>query len=434
MAWSTATQSPSGDAGGGNCLSLSGGSPNQNFQACCRRAPAGKGSVDGVEYSYTCGKWRASSVASPPITNSARECAKLCTDADCAATSWASNGKCYFAKSGGAIGSASTMIMLERTGQTVQEPVPKPAGGCGEVADAAKTQCEQEKAASAQNSKAQCDQEKSSLANSAKNQCEQEKTASTQNNKAQCEQEKTSLADSARNQCEQEKTASAQNNKKQCEQEKSFLADNTKRQAEAQCQSQQEASKAQCEQEKNTLADNAKKQAEAQCQSEKATQAAAFETEKQKQQAALDELNQKLKARDATASSITPSASSSSSSTGANSPENKVLLEEISGQPAVELCLNSKYHAKKFLLEVQPGVTHEYMILCETWFTTEVDYDWFTKTWDCRPENLIEIIRTEHLEHQRTHQGSDKGYLLRIQDTKPKGICYTGWTSATGEL
>src|SRR5436305_1413017 len=89
----------SNDDSGGNCLAISSGSVNAVFEKCCPTATSsGKGSMDGIMFTYTCGLYTLPNHPAKATAN-ARECAKLCAaDPTCPAASW-DMGKCYLVKS-----------------------------------------------------------------------------------------------------------------------------------------------------------------------------------------------------------------------------------------------------------------------------------------------------------------------------------------------
>lgn len=254
-AWATTTQAPSG----GNCLSLSGGTPREVYKACCGQTKSDKGFVDGVEFSYTCDTWATPYNKTPVKANSARECAKLCSaaGADCSASSWQAAGQCNFIASDSySPKGMQSILLLEKTSKLVSEPESGPAGGCGAAADAAGMQCEKDAAVKCQSEKeidkAQCEQEKTALADNTKKQAE----AQFQNDKSQLVEQ----INDAQAECKLEKDAASS----KCATEK----DQLRQQGEAQCKSEKDAASSQCANEKHRLQKQTD-DARSQCQAEK---------------------------------------------------------------------------------------------------------------------------------------------------------------------
>ncbi|KAH7305191.1 hypothetical protein B0I35DRAFT_444144 [Stachybotrys elegans] len=336
------TQAPLA-AAGGNCLSLSGGRPNIIYDACCSQANSGKGSVDGVEFTYTCGTWAMPYKTTAVDAGSARECAQLCAAAgkDCPAASWASRGKCYFITAASYSSKpANSILLLEKTGQLVVEPEPTQPGGCGGLVDAAKTQCETDSTAK----------------------CEAKTKEQEEALRAECAEQVASV---------QSQCAGGQEN---CQAQISTALQG----AAAQCQSEKEAlvqsGKEQCEQEKTSLTDGAKKQ----CDADKAALTATFEAEKLSLQKALDEANQKLQAGGGTGGSETASPTS---------PENEALLQEISRENFSSIC--PKFAGKAFTTVDSQGYKHEWKLYCHSGVggasTPYVRYN-------CHTQNIIQLL------------------------------------------
>lgn len=173
---------------GGNCLTISNASLKASYDECCPSETAtGKGSVNSVEFTYSCGHW-ASPYNTAVTAANPHECAKLCAaSSTCPATSW-TRGKCYFATSQGyRIAQSGNFLLMEKTGEMVVGP--EPESGCGKQINDTRAQCEKETAA-------KCEVEKAAVGESVKTEY-QKKVDSSKTTcdaaKAQLEAEKQGL-------------------------------------------------------------------------------------------------------------------------------------------------------------------------------------------------------------------------------------------------
>ncbi|KAJ5960724.1 uncharacterized protein N7479_007874 [Penicillium vulpinum] len=383
-AWATTTQAPSG----GNCLSLSGGSPREVYKACCGQTKSDKGFVDGVEFSYTCETWAMPYNHTPVKVNSARECAKRCSDAgaDCPASSWQAGGNCYFITSDSySTNKMQSMLLLEKTSKLISEPESEPAGGCGAAADAAGMQCEKDAAVKCQSEKetdkAQCEQEKTALADNTKKQAE----ARFQNDKGQlekkindaqagcklekdaasskCATEKDQLrkqTDDARSECQAEKDNAVSNANSQCTTEK----DKLRHQGEAQCKSEKDAASSQCANEKDQL----RQQGEAQCKSEKDAASSQCANEKDRLQKQTDDAWSQCQAEKDNAVSNANSQCTSEKDklrlqAEGNLQQSKSQLEANKVLDTKNIC--PQYHLREFFLPTPDGGTSKWRVYCD---------------------------------------------------------------------
>lgn len=339
-AW--ATQTPIGTTSSPEkCLSISRGTAKVRYDACCSHgSTSGKGSVEGKEFTYTCAKFASPFNQSPLDAANPHECAKLCAaDAACPACSWTTLGKCYFAttESYGTL-STKNMLLIEKTGEVVEEP--EPSGECGTQIDAAKAECEKEKAALADDVKKQCEAEKlaeSSSCEATKAQLESEKSAQSaafEAAKVQLEAEKQTL-----------QKALDEANQKQALQETLDEA-NEKETLRKALEESRALQKALDEANEKQALQNALDQA-------KALQKALDEAnEKQALQKALDEANKKLK-------------ETGTESVSQTSVENEALVEELSRANFRSIC--PKFGGKTFITTDSSGYKYEWKVHCQRW-------------------------------------------------------------------
>ncbi|KAE8381829.1 hypothetical protein BDV26DRAFT_300771 [Aspergillus bertholletiae] len=301
-----AAQAPlSATSDGTNCLALSGNSPRAIFEACCSGGTtSGKGSVDGVEFTYSCEQWAAPYQKTPVSATSARECAQRCAaSAECPASLWSRGGDCFFITSASYNARPTKgLLLLEKTGHVVS--VSEPGHECDEAVDIGKAQCEKDAAT-------RCETKTAALTENAKAECAKQ-VALIQ---SQCETE-------ASERCKAEVAVAVQEKTSQCEQEKASLAESGRRQ----------------------------------CEAEKVDMCASCDAERLKLQKELDEANQKLKKLEAGASTGTSASSTS--------PENEALIQEISRENFASIC--PRFGGKTFITTDSQGYKHEWTLHCHT--------------------------------------------------------------------
>ncbi|RAH86035.1 hypothetical protein BO86DRAFT_138477 [Aspergillus japonicus CBS 114.51] len=406
-AW--ATQAPLGSAntGANQCLSMTGGAPHTNFDACCGSGSSGRGTVDGVEFTYTCGQWATPYATKPVNAASARECAQLCAaaGAQCPAAAWMSKGQCYFITSGAySVRPLKGILLLEKTGKLVagEEPT-EPEGGCDKAAEEAKTQCEKEAAERCEADKTrvgeqckadcakqvasvteQCNADKAKLEEEMNTKCRDQTAAAVQDQIAKCEKEKTDLGGSCDDlkkqgeaQCEKDKAAITEEAKKQCDADKTVITEDARKQCDADKSAITEDAKKQCDADKSAITEDAKKQ----CDADKSTLTSACDAEKDRLQKALDEANEKLK-------KLEGSGGGTSAST--TSPANEALLEEIARENFSTIC--PKFGGKTFITVDSKGYKHEWTLYCHTGVTGQSNPNY---NWSCHTQNIIQLLKEQ---------------------------------------
>ncbi|RAL13287.1 uncharacterized protein BO97DRAFT_46365 [Aspergillus homomorphus CBS 101889] len=395
-AWATNTTPQSPLTPPNTCLSLTGGSANTNFEACCSSSQkSGRGTVDGVEFTYTCQQWATPYAAKPVVAASARECAQLCAAAgkDCPAAAWMARGQCYTITAAGySVRPLKGILLLEKVGEVVtEEPVVGggggESGGCDEVkaeCEKVKTeqvaQCEKEKTALVESEKAQCVKEQTGQCDKVKTeqaaQCEKDKAALVESEKAQCDKVKTEQCDKMKTeqaaQCEKDKAALVESEKAQCAKEQTGQCDKMKTEQAAQCEKDKaalvESEKAQCAKEKTTLTEDAQKQCAA---------------EKEQLQKALDEANQKLK-------ELQTGGGGGDSAGSATSPTNEALVADIARENFSSIC--PKFAGKTFITVDKQGYKHEWMLYCHTGVSGASTPSY---NWSCHTQNIIQLLQEQ---------------------------------------
>ncbi|RAK78151.1 uncharacterized protein BO72DRAFT_458000 [Aspergillus fijiensis CBS 313.89] len=376
-AWATQAPLGSASAGANQCLSMTGGAPHTNFDACCGSSASGRGTVDGVEFTYTCGQWATPYATKPVTAASARECAQLCAaaGAQCPAAAWMSKGQCYFITSGAySVRPLKGILLLEKTGKLVagEEPT-EPEGGCDKAAEEAKTQCEKEAAE-------RCEADKTRIGEQCKADCAKQVASVTE----QCNAEKAKLEEQMNTKCRDQTAAAVQEQVAKCEKEKTDLGgscDDLKKQGEAQCEKDKTAitedAKKQCDADKTVITEDAKKQ----CDADKAALTSACDAEKDRLQKALDEANEKLKKLEG---------SGGGTGTSTTSPANEALLEEIARENFSTIC--PKFGGKTFITVDSKGYKHEWMLYCHTGVTGQSTPNY---NWSCHTQNIIQLLKEQ---------------------------------------
>ena len=384
-AW--ATQAPLGSASGNGCLSLSSGNHRTAYDTCCSGgSTSGKGSVNGVEFTYSCGKWATGSNKSPIKGVDARECAKHCAaDTDCFATSWTPRGQCFLVTTQGySTASGSNFLLIEKTGGIVDEP--EPESGCGKPVEAAKTQCEKDAAA-------RCEVEKAALSQAEKVECEKEITekcndaaVAVEASKAQCEQEKATLGHAAKAECDKriaETASAAETSNAQCEAQKAAVARIEKAECERRtaekCKthtsSAVEALKAQFERTKADIT----KDMENKCEVEKSNQAKEWEIAKAKLEAEKAKLQKALDALKVTGVGGTASHEHDGSDVAKR-------LAEVGPTPQYNIC--PQFGGREFTTATSSGNTARWRVNCNMF----VKGHWYVDR-HCPPGSIVQILR-----------------------------------------
>ncbi|KAF7595570.1 hypothetical protein BBP40_005605 [Aspergillus hancockii] len=359
-AW--ATQSPLGAAGNGaaNCLALSGGYPHAIFDACCSSgSKSGRGSVDGVEFTYSCEQWAAPYKNTAVSAASARECAQLCAaSADCPATSWTSKGQCYFITTASYTARPlKSILLLKKTGKLVSEL--EPEGDCGKAVEAVKALCEKDAAA-------RCEAGKAALVENAKADCAKQGALI----QAQCDAKRANCETEMDDWCQAKTATAVQEKISQCEQEKAALGGS--------CEEVQKRTEAQCQKEKDGLVESGK----VQCEAQKSALSVTFEAEKQNLQKALDEANQKLKELGSSAGADT--------SVSPTSPENEALIQEISRENFSSICL--RFGGKTFITTDSQGYKHEWILHCHTNVAGASTPNY---NFSCHTQDIIKLLKEQ---------------------------------------
>ncbi|KAE8372999.1 hypothetical protein BDV26DRAFT_79354 [Aspergillus bertholletiae] len=384
---SWATQTPmSADSGSGKCLSLSSNNHRTAYDACCSAgSTSGTESVNGVEFSYTCGKWATGSSKTPLKGVDARECAKHCAaDSDCLAASWTPRGQCFLVTTQGySSASGNNFLLIEKTGKVVDEP--EPEGGCAKPVEAAKGQCEKE-------ASARCEGEKATLSAMEKAECEKkiaekcagDATSAVEALKAQCEQEKATLGLAQKEECDKkiaETAGAVEASKAQCEAEKGVIAQTEKAECDKKmaekCQAEAsgavEASKAQCEKAKADITNNMKTQ----CEAEKANQASEWEAAKAKLESEKAELQKALDAMKETCGGGTASHDGS---------EVAKRLSDVGPTPQHNIC--PQFGGQEFTTTTSSGHTARWRVNCNMFVTGH----WYVDR-TCPPGSIVQILR-----------------------------------------
>ncbi|KAJ3958607.1 hypothetical protein N0V92_004786 [Colletotrichum tropicale] len=207
-----AQQAPLG-GGGNRCLSTTSGSKGTALAACCPTPDIeGRGTVDGIVFTYKCSKISTEHSKVPVDAANPRQCAQKCAkDPSCAASTWGDRGQCYFTPEGVFYNTAKfegwiLLIKTEEMGEDESAPVdPGAIAQCNNEKDAIRremtSQCEAEvqgqKAAhegALKDAEAQCEAQKSRQVAAAREQCESDKAALVRDRKV-CEAEKGRLKD-----------------------------------------------------------------------------------------------------------------------------------------------------------------------------------------------------------------------------------------------
>ncbi|KAE8367024.1 hypothetical protein BDV27DRAFT_155405 [Aspergillus caelatus] len=381
-----ATQAPLGSASGTGCLSLSSTNYRTTYDTCCSGgSTSGKGSVNGVEFNYSCGRWATGTNKTPIKGVDARGCAKHCAaDTDCLATSWTPRGQCFLVTTQGySTASGNNFLLMEKTGGTVDEPAPE--GGCGKPVEAAKAQCEKEAAA-------RCEEDKATLTQTGRVECEKkmaekcngDTAAAADALKAQCEQEKATLGQAQETECDRriaEAARTAEKSKAQCEAEKATIGQREKAGCEKRmadkCKVETSgavsALKTQLEKTKADITNDM----ENKCEVEKSNQAKEWGVTKAKLEAEKAELQTALDALKETNAGGTASHDGSDVAT---------RLADVGPTPQYNIC--PQYGGREFTTTTSSGNTARWRVNCNMF----VKGHWYVDR-HCPPGSIVQILR-----------------------------------------
>ncbi|KAE8163376.1 hypothetical protein BDV40DRAFT_311743 [Aspergillus tamarii] len=383
-----ATQAPLGSTSGTGCLSLSSTNYRTAYDTCCSGgSTSGKGSVNGVEFNYSCGRWATGTNKTPIKGVDARECAKHCAaDIDCLATSWTPRGQCFLVTTQGySSASGNNFLLIEKTGDNVDELAPD--GGCGKPLEAAKAQCEKEAAA-------RCEVEKATLSQTDKVECEKKMAekchgdvaAAVKTLKTQCEKEKVTLGQVERAECDRRvaETASAvETSKAQWEAEKATISQTEKVECEkrmadkckGETSSTVEALKAEFEQTKVDVINDMRNK----CEVEKSNQGKEWEVAKAKFATEKAELKKALDALKLKETNIGGTAPHDGSDVAKR-------LAEVGPTPQYNIC--PQYGGGEFTTTTSSGNTARWRINCNMF----VKGHWYVDR-HCPPGSIVQILR-----------------------------------------